>query len=195
MRFRLLIAACALAPGLAAGQRATQWRFGATASAPTRLLNVDDITFPDSNTSRVNLGVGFGAEAARAWSMRPRAFASVFVRLTTASVQSNTGGTSWSPGRAFIAELGGRVQREISDRMGLFAGAAGAHWSGPKETAPFSGIGSLLLSTEGGLTVRPATGTWHFDFTANLTRFGSDEPRGISTGFVLRLMMGLRRDY
>jgi len=183
-----------LTPHLVAAQSEARWRIGAAVSAPARLLDVTMSTFPDSNDSRVDLGFGYGIEAARLWVPKPGVTLAISGRLTTASVKSHTGGADWSPGRAILADIGGRAERDISRQLGVFIGAQASHWSGPQETAPFSSLGPILLGGEGGVTVRPSQGPWHIDFAANLTRIGADEARNISTGFVWRWMVGVRRD-
>ena len=97
------------------------------------------------------------------------------------------------PGALTVLDIGGQVERGISDRMALFGGAGVSHWSGPDNLAPFTGAGALLLGVNGGLAVRPGEGLWRIDFGANLTRFGADDSRGVATGFVWRFSMGLRR--
>ena len=195
MHLRLLIPACVLASNIAVAQHQSQWRFGVSLAAPTRMLDVNSLTAPDSSNGRVSLGVGVGAEAARAWELKPHVTGVVFARATTAQVHGQEAGVDWSPGRAWIVEAGARVERDVSDRASLFGGAGLSHWAGPVNTAPFAGAGAVLLGIEGGVSARTGDGPWHVDLTASLTRFGADQARGIPTGFVWRWMIGVRHDH
>ena len=194
MKLRLLIPACLLASQVAVAQHESQWRLGLTLSAPTRLLSASSLTAPDSVFGRVDLGFGVGADAARSWLIQPGMLGVVHVRVMTAEVQSQAAGSAWSPGRALILEGKVRLERVLSDRAALFGGVGVSHWSGPAGTLPFTGIASLLLAAEAGVSLRPGGGPWRVDLTADLTRIGANDQRGMATGFPLRWMAGVHHD-
>jgi hypothetical protein len=92
-----------------------------------------------------------------------------------------------------MGEAGARLRRQISRAFGIFGGVGLSHWAGPDDTAPFSSMGAILVTGEGGLTVRVAP-SFNIDILANATRIGSDDARGLSSGFVWRLMLGVHRE-
>ncbi len=194
MKLRLLIPACLLASQVALAQHESQWRFGLALSSPTRLLNASSLTASDSVFGRVELGYGLGAEAARSWRIQPGMLGVVHLRAMTAAVQSQVAGSDWSPGRAVIVEAKVRLERVLSDRAALFGGVGVSHWSGPAVTLPFTGIAPLLLAAEAGVSLRPGGGPWRLDLTADLTRIGADDKRGMATGFPLRWLAGVHHD-
>ena len=197
MRLRLLAPACVAAlvllPRVLTAQTEPRWRFGASVTAPTRILAVSTLTVADSNGSHVDVGIGISANASRAWPLRSGAVVSVHGRLTTAAVQTSSGGGKWSPGRAFIADASGRIERQTSPRTILFGGAGLSHWSGPNDTEPFTTAGPVLLFVEAGLSARPGEGPFYADFSASLTRFGPDDARDIASGYVWRFTVGVHR--
>jgi hypothetical protein len=194
MRTPLLVLALLLVAQVAAAQNESHWRVGVLASAPSKVLEVNSLTLPDSNDSRVSLGIGFGAEAGRGWRLSDVSVASLLVRIVTASVTSEVGGGDWSPGRALIADVTGRLERSLNERFSFFGGVGVSHWRGPDGTSPFAGAGAALVSGEAGIGMRPAAGAWRVDLTGNITRFGSDDERNVATGFVWRWMLGVYRD-
>jgi hypothetical protein len=181
----------ALGPAAAAAQ--SGWRVGLVASAATTVLEVNELAVPDSNRGQVRLGVAYGAEASRWWVVAPKVNISGFARLMTAQVDASSAAGSWSPGRAFVADAGGRVEREVGPGASLFAGAGVSHWNGPDRTAPFAGAATLMLLSEAGVTLHPGDRRTRIDVTASLTRFGADEDRAVVTGFVWRFLVGVRR--
>ena len=181
-----------LASQVAVAQHESQWRFGVALSAPTRLLKATSLTAPDSVFGHVDLGFGGGIEAGRSWNVQPMMTGAVVLRLTTAAVNAEAAGTSWSPGRAYAFEAIAQIDRAINDRASLFGGIALSHWSGPSHTAPFTGIAPVLVGADAGFSLRPGDGPWHIDLTANLTRFGASEKSGAATGFAWRWLIGVR---
>ena len=192
MRFPILAAAIALSGLAAQAQDAPRWRFGVTLGAPAKVLEVNSNEVPDSNSSHVDLGIGFGVEATRLWWVSPRGAVGIYARASMAKAKVELGGYDWSPGWAVIGEAGARLRRQISSSFGVFLGGGVSHWSGP-DGAPFEGIGAVLVSGEGGVTFRAVPGL-NLDLVANGTRLGGDDERSISSGFVWRFMLGVHRE-
>jgi hypothetical protein len=197
MRIALVPAGLALIALTARAQDAPRWRFGITAAGPTRILDVNSNEVPDSNSSHMDLGFGFGLEATRLWWVAPKGgkggAVGVYARASMARAKVEMGGEEFSPGWALIGEAGARLRRQIGGAFGIILGAGVSHWSGPDEAAPFSGLGPVLITGEGGVTVRLGPG-FAIDAIANGTRFGSDDERSVSSGFVWRLMLGVHRE-
>jgi hypothetical protein len=197
MRF-LLLAAIAL-PSMLTGQpaRTGSWRFGIEAHIPSKLLEVNEVAFPDSNDGQIKVGIGYAAVVERVWRLKdPSARWGVVARVASAPVEGTLGGTSYKPGRALVLDVGLRVAREIQATSELFGGAGISHWSGPDDTAPFSSGGSVRLAAEGGWTYRlEASSPWRLSASIHITRFPQDDARLVAAGIVWRAFVGITRDY
>ncbi|HKS07138.1 MAG TPA: hypothetical protein VJR92_12580 [Gemmatimonadaceae bacterium] len=194
----LLLAAIAL-PSLLAAQapRPGSWRFGIEAHIPSKLLEVNEVAFPDSNDGQIKVGIGYAAVAERFWRMKdPKARWGVVARVASAPVEGTLAGTTYKPGRALVIDAGLRVAREIQTTSEVFVGAGVSHWSGPDNTSPFSSGGSIRLAAEGGWTYRlSSVSPWRVSASAHITRFPQDDARLLATGIVWRAFAGITRDY
>lgn len=188
-----VILALALSAPVASAQDTPRWRLGLTLSAPTKVLDVNSNEVPDSNSSHVDFGAGFGVEATRLKWVSPKGAVGIYLRASVAKANAETGGESWSPGWAIIGEAGARLRRQLTHAIGFNIGAGLSHWKGPDEVAPFTGMGAVLAHAEAGATVRVKPG-FAVDLTANGTRIGSDDERGISSGFVWRFILGVHHE-
>jgi hypothetical protein len=193
MRSLLLLVPALVALRGAEGQTGSNWRFGVFVTAPSHVLDVNSPAPPDSIDTKVGLGIGFGAELARAWHVKPTVSLSLRGAVTSASVKEDIAGGDFSPGRALLIDAGGRAERQTGARSAIFGGAFVSHWMGPDNVAPFEGIGAIQLGTEAGFSLRPGEGSTRIDISASLTRIGGDDARGIATGFVWRFSLGVRR--
>lgn len=193
MRLISLAAVLALTTVTVQAQDAPRWRFGVTLGAPAKVLEVNSNEVPDSNASQVDIGIGFGLEATRLWWVAPKGAVGIYARASLAKAKGEMGGENWSPGRVIIGEAGARLRRQFSRSIGMILGAGISHWSGPDEMAPFAGMGAILVSGEGGLTLRVAPG-FNVDLVANGTRIGADVERSVTAGFVWRFILGVHRE-
>lgn len=194
----LALAAVFLVPIVLSGQspRTGGWRFGLEAGAPTRLLALNERTFPDSNDGHTDLGIGFAVSAERYWRLRDdRGRWALIARATSAPVKGSLGGATFDAGRALVLDLGVRLAREVRERSEVLGGVGISHWSGPEETAPFTGLGSALFFAETGYSYQFTNQPWRVSANVNMTRFGGDETRAVKTGVVWRAMLGVSRDY
>jgi hypothetical protein len=187
------VSALALCVSAANAQDTPRWRVGVTLISPAKVLDVNSTEVPDSNSSHVDLGVGFGAELSRLWPMSAKGSAGVYARASLAHANAEAGGETWSPGWVVIGEAGARLRRQLSHAFGVNLGAGVAHWAGPDETAPFAGLGAILAQGEAGATLRIAPNL-AIDLTANATRLGSDDDAGVSSGFVWRFILGVHHE-
>ena len=196
---RPLLIAALLTPAVLAGQtsRTASWRFGVEGHLRAKLLEVNEVAFPDSNDGRIGVGIGYAIVAERFWRMKdPRGRWGVVARLTSAPVNGTLAGTDYEPGRAFVVDAGLRVAREFQQTSELFVGAGVSHWSGPDNTAPFSSAGAVLPAVEGGWTHQLSSASpWRVSASVHVTRFPQDDARLLATGIVWRGFLGITRDY
>lgn len=177
--------------------RTGSWRIGIEAHIPSKLLEVNEVAFPDSNDGQIKVGLGYAVVAERFWRLKdPRARWGVVARVASAPVEGTLGGANYKPGRALVLDVGLRVAREIQATSELFGGAGISHWSGPDDTAPFSSVGAALLAAEGGWTYQlDANSPWRVSASVHITRFPQDDARLLATGIVWRAFLGITRDY
>lgn len=186
-------------PSLLAAQapRTGSWRIGVEAHIPSKLLEVNEVAFPDSNDGEIKVGIGYALVAERFWRLKDaRARWGVVARVASAPVEGTLGGVNYKPGRALVLDVGLRVAREIQATSELFGGAGISHWSGPDDVAPFSSGGSVRFAAEGGWTYRlEDSSPWRLSASIHITRFPQDDARLVATGIVWRAFVGITRDY
>jgi hypothetical protein len=163
------------------------WRFGFEVTAPARLLT--------SGGSSVSLGIGEAIEAARVLGAKDQLRGVALVRLNFAPVEGKSGGATWNAGRAVVTDVSVRAERAVNARVDLFAGAGVSHWSGPASVAPFSGVSSILYAGELGAATTFGAGLWRGSLTVHITQVGPDDDRGMQSGGVFRVLLGVHRDY